>query len=327
MQIAQENATTDMAVSVNVPEPSTSPAVHSEYKVIRRNGAVVGFEPSKIAVAMTKAFLAVNGSQGAASARIRELVAGLTGGVVAALMRRQPQGGTFHIEDIQDQVELALMRSGEHEVARAYVLYREGRAKARFQEKAARDAQHGGGTVLHVIERGATPPARPGGARAPRYGCLRRAEGSAAPDAILEATLRDLYDGVPMEEVRKSAILAARALIEKDPAYSYVTARLLLNTIRREVLGEEVSQADMGARYAEYFPQFIKRGIAAELLDRELGQVRPGPLGQGAFGASAICSSATSACKRCTTAISCTFRAVASSCRRRSSCASRWGWR
>ena len=97
-------------------------------------------------------------------------------------------------------------------------------------------------------------------------------EGAATPDAILEATLRDLYDGVPMDEVRKSAILAARALIEKDPAYSYVTARLLLNTIRLEVLGNEVSQAGMSTRYAEYFPQFIERGIAAELLDPELAK-------------------------------------------------------
>ncbi len=95
-----------------------------DYRVIRRNGAVVGFEPSKIAIAMTKAFLAVNGGQGAASARVREMVEQLTSNVVAALMRRQPNGGTFHIEDIQDQVELSLMRSGEHDVARAYVLYR-----------------------------------------------------------------------------------------------------------------------------------------------------------------------------------------------------------
>ena len=107
---------------------------YAEYKVIRRNGAVVGFEPAKISVAMTKAYLAVGGSQGAASARIRELVAELTDSVVNALVRRQPQGGTFHIEDIQDQVELALMRASQHDVARAYVLYREERARLRAQQ-------------------------------------------------------------------------------------------------------------------------------------------------------------------------------------------------
>src|ERR1700693_3155590 len=104
--------------------PEATPSRYSEYKVIRRNGAVVGFEPAKISIAVTKAFIAVNGGQGAASARVRELVEQLTSNVVNALVRRQPAGGTFHIEDIQDQGEPALMRSGEHVVARPYVLVR-----------------------------------------------------------------------------------------------------------------------------------------------------------------------------------------------------------
>ncbi|HXL74687.1 MAG TPA: ATP cone domain-containing protein, partial [Burkholderiales bacterium] len=239
MQIAQEDAAASAALGVALPESSTGGrSPYSEYKLIRRNGAVVGFEPAKITVAMTKAFLAVNGSQAAASARIRELVAGLTEAVVGALMRRQPQGGTFHIEDVQDQVELALMRSGEHDAARAYVLYREERAKARSREKArerAADAE------LHVLENGQRKPLqRDALRRLVAAACEGLAD--AVPEPILEATLRDLYDGVPMDEVRKSAVLAARALIEKDPAYSYVTARLLLNIIRLEVLGEEASQ-------------------------------------------------------------------------------------
>ena len=153
MQITQENAAAVTALGAALPEsssPTRSP--YADYKVIRRNGAVVGFEPAKISVAMTKAFLAVNGSQGAASARIRETVAGLTENVVNALMRRQPGGGTFHIEDIQDQVELALMRSGEHDVARAYVLYREERAKARAQEKVQKKEE------IHVTESGQRRP-------------------------------------------------------------------------------------------------------------------------------------------------------------------------
>jgi ribonucleoside-diphosphate reductase alpha chain len=271
MQIAQESATAIQALNVAVAETDAAErGALSEYKVIRRNGAVVGFEPTKIAVAMTKAFLAVNGSQGAASARVRELVAGLTSSVVGALMRRQPQGGTFHIEDVQDQVELALMRSGEHDVARAYVLYREERAKVRAQEKAAREAQSGQ-AVLHVVDRGERRALDRESLRGILAAACTGLE-AASPEPILEATLRDLYDGVPMDEVRKSAILAARAMIEKDPAYSYVTARLLLNTIRLEVLGDEVSQADMTERYAGYFPQFVQRGIEAELLDPELAR-------------------------------------------------------
>src|SRR5687767_9057068 len=275
MQIAQDSATATTSVGAGLPQAG-APArgAYADYKVIRRNGAVVGFEPAKISIAMTKAFLAVNGSQGAASARIRETVAGLTGNVVAALLRRHPQGGTFHIEDIQDQVELALMRSGEHDVARAYVLYREERAKARAQEKALSKTS----VELHVVEGGQRKPLdRARLQRVVAAACEGLAD--AAPEAILEATLRDLYDGVPMQEVRKSSVLAARALIEKDPGYSFVTARLLLDIIRLEVLGEEASQAEMETRYAAYFPQFIERGIAAELLDPELGKFDLATLG------------------------------------------------
>ena len=241
MQIAQDNATAPATLGVSLPESSSGGrGPYSEYKIIRRNGAVVGFEPAKISVAMTKAFLAVNGSQGAASARIRELVAGLTEAVVGTLIRRQPQGGTFHIEDIQDQVELALMRSGEHDVARAYVLYREERSRARAQEKAARKSE----AEIHVVEHGHRKLLdRDGLRRMVAAACEGLREASS--EAILDTTLRDLYDGVPMDEVRKSAILAARALIEKEPSYSYVTARLLLNTIRLEVLGEDASAAEM----------------------------------------------------------------------------------
>src|SRR5205823_3164455 len=276
MQIAQEDATASAALGVALPESSAGGrSPYSEYKLIRRNGAVVGFEPAKITVALTKAFLAVNGSQAAASARIRELVASLTEAVVGALMRRQPQGGTFHIDDVQVQVELALMRSGEHDVARAYVLYREERAKLRAQEKAAR-TNH---ARVHVVENGQR---RPLDRDALQRLVVAACEGLAAalPEPILEATLRDLYDGVPMDEVRKSVVLAARALIEKDPAYSYVTARLLLNIIRLEVLGEEASQGEMETRYAAYFPHCIERGIAADLLDPELARFDLDKLGK-----------------------------------------------
>ena len=248
--------------------PAAPETRYAQYKVIRRNGAVVGFEPAKISIAMTKAFLAVNGGQGAASARVREQVEALTESVVAALVRRQPSGGTVHIEDIQDQVELALMRASEHNVARGYVLYREERAKERqAQNKDKRPQQ----PALNVKEGGQLKPLDLG-----RITTLVReaCEGlgrDVSPEPILQAMQRDLYDGVPMEEVRKSLTLAARALIEQDPGYSYVSARLLLHSLRLETLGAEATQLDMRQRYAEYLPEFIKTGIEAELLDERLG--------------------------------------------------------
>ena len=252
------------------PVASSTDPRFAQFKLIRRNGAVVAFEPAKITIALTKAFLAVNGGQGAGSARIRDEVTRLTDAVVAALLKRKPDGGAIHIEEIQDQVELALMRGGEHEVARAYVLYREKRTQERAQQKqqkgpAAED------TTLHVLDNGVRKPLD-----FDRLTSLVSASCEGLPDAepnrILKATLKDLYDGVPMEEVRKCVVLAARTLIEKDPAYSYVTARLLLDALRFEALGEEATQADMQTKYPEYFPQFVKHGIKVGLLNEGLAQ-------------------------------------------------------
>jgi ribonucleoside-diphosphate reductase alpha chain len=243
----------------------------AQYKVIRRNGAVVAFEPSKIAIAVTKAFLAVNGGQSAASARVRELTAQLTDAVVAALMRRKPDGGAIHIEEIQDQVELALMRGGEHEVARAYVLYREKRAQERAHEKQKGAKGDAAPVAINVVEQGVARPldlARL--TQLVQSSCAGLAD--VEPERIMKATLKDLYDGVPMDEVRKCVVLAARTLIEKDPAYSFVTARLLLDAIRYEALGEEATHADMATKYADYFPRFVKHGIKIGLLNDALAQ-------------------------------------------------------
>ncbi len=259
---------TAAAAETSTSAPAT--AFLADFKVIRRNGSVVAFEPGKISVAMTKAFLAVNGGQSAASARVRELVERLTGAVVGALTRGKQGGGTFHIEDVQDHVELALMRFGEHEVARAYVLYRERRAQERAAARQQQDAASQ--PALHVVEDGQRRPLDIESLRGLiASACVGLGEFVSA-ETVLTETVRNLYDGVPLEEVYKSAILSARALIEKDPAYSQVTARLLLHTMRREALGEEVTHSDMATRYAEYFPAFVRRGVDAGLIDERLLQ-------------------------------------------------------
>jgi ribonucleoside-diphosphate reductase alpha chain len=267
----------DIGVISSVPPASGNSLARAatalgDYRIIRRNGAVVGFEPSKISIAVTKAFLAVNGGQGAASARVREMVEQLTGNVVSALVRRQPMGGTFHIEDIQDQVELSLMRSGEHDVARAYVLYRAKRMEERSQQKQASGIPDVAAPQIHVIEDGERRPLDMAQVRDLISAACIGLEKHVDSTAILAETVKNLYDGVPVEELHKSAILAARALMEKDPAYSQVTARLLMHTIRKEVFGKEVAQADAPAEYLEYFPRFIKKGIEGELLDAKLAQ-------------------------------------------------------
>jgi ribonucleoside-diphosphate reductase alpha chain len=250
----------------------TTAAALGDYRIIRRNGAVVAFEPSKINVAMTKAFLAVQGGPGAASARIRDLAEQLTNNVVNALVRRQPSGGTFHIEDVQDQVELALMRSGEHDVAKAYVLYRAKQMEERRAKKAASGAGDVAEPQLHVTENGQRRLLVVQEVRDLVDAACSGLEKHVDGDAIVAETFKNLYDGVPVEELYKSAILAARALMEKDPAYTQVTARILLHVIRREVFGKETPQAQAATAYVDYFPQYIAKGIAAELLDPKLAE-------------------------------------------------------
>ena len=274
MQVTANVSSSSVATNfhMDAPRSDEQQGRFQDYKVIRRNGAVVTFEPAKIGVAMTKAFLAVSGGQGAASARVRELVSNLTDMVVQALVRRRPGGGTLHIEDIQDQVELALMRSGEHEVARAYVLYRDERTRERARQKQAQAANAPAEAPINVVEEGQRRPLDVASLRALVKDSCEGLGRAVDAEQIMSLTLRDLYDGVPMGEVRKSVILAARSLIEEDPAYSYVTARLLLSSVRHEVLGEDVPRADMDTRYADYFPVFIQTGVDAGILDERLLQ-------------------------------------------------------
>ncbi len=269
MQTTTIAASSPITVAVPVSKSQgPSASAYQGYQIIRRNGAVVAFEPNKVAVALMKAFLAVHGTQGAASASVRETVDELTELVVRGLLRSRPGGGTFHIEDVQDQVELGLMRGGHHEVARAYVLYRERRAQERARHKPAAVAV--AEPSLTVTDGGQRRPLDMARLRALIESACAGLGDDVRAEPILNETRRNLYDGVPIDEVHKAAILSARTLIEKEPAYTRATARLLLHTLRKAVLGEEVEPEAMTHRYAESFPAFVKRGVNAELLDASL---------------------------------------------------------
>jgi ribonucleoside-diphosphate reductase alpha chain len=259
-------------------EPAADIAAHQPGKVqvIRRNGKVTHFDPNKIKVAMTKAFLAVEGGNAAASSRIHHTVDELTEQIVSALTRRLPGGGTVHIEDIQDQVELALMRAGEHKVARDYVLYREARARERA-EKAAAAAPVPETAINVLLADGSTRPLDTERLARLADEAARGLEG-VDPAAILADTERSLFDGVRESDVSQALVMSARAMIEREPAYSQAAARLLLDILRREALGfldmavGVETQADMGERYADYFSAYIQRAGDLELLDKQLGR-------------------------------------------------------
>ncbi len=257
-------------------------AATGKVQVIRRNGQVTGFDATKIMVAMTKAFLAVEGGTAATSSRVHERVRELTDQVVAALLRRTPAGGTVHIEDIQDQVELALMRAGEHKVARDYVLYREERAR----ERAARAAAAAAAALPPESAPAGLSVTLADGSRRPLdIARLRRLLAEACRDldgvdseVILSDACRTLFDGVRETEVAQALVMSARARIEKEPDYSRAAARLLLDILRREALGflglsmGVETQADLAERYPEYFTAYIRQAGELELVDRRLAQ-------------------------------------------------------
>lgn len=250
-------------------------AAEPDYRVIRRNGAVTPFDPSKIAVALTKAFLAVEGNTAAASRRIHEIVEVLTRQIVDALVRRVDHGRAFHIEEIQDQVELALMRSGHHKAARAYVLYREERTRARAAgERTEQPAQ----PALRVkqVDGRLVPLDLARLQDVIEEAC--DALGDVSAERIVAETRRNLYDGISADELALAPILAARTMIETEPNYSFVSARLLLDMLRREALSfvhgrpDQARQAEMSERYPEYFTAYIRTGIEVGLLDPELAR-------------------------------------------------------
>ncbi|HMW46650.1 MAG TPA: ribonucleoside-diphosphate reductase subunit alpha [Cellvibrionaceae bacterium] len=244
-----------------------------QLRVIKRNGQVVPYTDDKIAVAMTKAFLAVEGGTAAASRRVHETVEKLTQQIGATFRRRMPSGGTIHIEEIQDQVELILMRTGQHKVARDYVIYRAERAKLREAKRA----------LAQPIDYPPISVKNPDGSLEPlnqnRLEILvtEACAGLKGVDAsaILKEAMRNLYDGVSADDVNTALVISARTLVEQEPNYSYATARLLLDKLRSEALSflgiaSSATQSQMSDYYPQALPAYIARGIELELIDPAL---------------------------------------------------------
>ncbi len=276
---ANTNATTATSAALSPAMTATAPG---QIRVIKRNGVVVPYNNDKISVALTKAFLAVEGGTAAASPRIRELVRSLTDQISSTFDRRLPSGGTIHIEDIQDQVELALMRSGEHKVARSYVLYREERSRDRtaLRASAAPAQSHAAITVVEAD----------GSSAALDVSRIRVLVSEACADLqdvdaerIIGQAMDNMYDGISAKDVATSLLITARTLVEEEPNYTHVSARLLLDELRTEALGfmnvqrsdaasgdYRATQSQMSELYPLALARFIERGVELELLSPEL---------------------------------------------------------
>ena len=243
-------------------EPKKAMVSPGQLRIIKRNGSVVDFDGSKIEIAITKAFLAVHTSAAAASSSVHTRVSALSSQVEDIFRKRMPSGGTIHIEEIQDQVELALMRSEEHKVAREYVLYRAERANQRAIETHIHDRPEK--EELETSER----------IEVIAKEACNGLEGTDSEKIISEAN-KNLYEGAPEHEVKEALVLSARSLVEVEPNYTFATARILLDSLRSEALSfleitENATHEEMSALYPEALNAFVKKGIELELLNPEL---------------------------------------------------------
>ncbi len=271
--VISNDSTTQVAEQSRVAIP-TSNTVSEHYQVIRRNNKVTNFDKEKIKVALSKAFLAVEGGNAAASSRIHQTVDTLTNEIFTSLTRSRGAGSTFHIEDIQDQVELSLMRAGEHKVARAYVLYRAQQDAKRAQETTAVDDTPDHGINVKMKD-GSLQPLDVKRIKTVLEEACKGLD-STDPSGLVEQTIKNLYDGVNAAEVCQAMIMCTRVMIEQEPNYSFVASRLLLDTLRQEALGfvyeRDVAptQEDMKTEYAIYFKQYLAKAVSLELLDERL---------------------------------------------------------
>lgn len=263
--------------------PTVSPHAHADdtqattsqhYRVIRRNGKLTAFDRSKIMVAVTKAFLAVEGGTAAASSRVHQQVKRVTDQVIEALFRRLPETSTLHIEDIQDQVELALMRNGEHKVARTYVLYREQHAQQRASSQ-AQDEPPSQSPIKLTLNDGSQCPLDLARLQTLIEESVKQLADVNA-DRIMQVVMKATYDGMKENDFYAALVMSVRSLIDQEPNYSQVSARLLLDNCRREALSfvfcqpQQATHLEMTELYGDYFKASIKRAVELELLDSEL---------------------------------------------------------
>ncbi len=247
-------------------------ALFDLYKTVKRDGKTVSFKPEKITLAIAKAFRAANPQQELTQEDL-EKARQLSEKVVVDIRAIWPSGASVHIEEIQDIVEKNLMTSGYTEIAKRYIVYREERRKSRQQPKAEpQDVQpvlpeqirfknsRGEDQVLDVEK-----------LRFQIQSCCQGLENVSA-DSVLRESLKNYYNGITEKQIALSNIMASRAFIEIEPAYSDVAARLLLLECYREALGEAVSFDGINAEYPGYFAEYIRKGISLELLNPDLLQ-------------------------------------------------------
>lgn len=250
-----------MSQSSSTASPSSSSSVSSgspSTDVVKRDGRIVPFKKERIRQALVAAFRAVqdHGPDESLSDSTLETIDQLTRQVAERCLEQDRIG----VESIQDEVERALMQAGAHRVARRYILYRENRAENRSKQD-----------LRYLTADGQRSPIPHDELQRRIAEACHELDEAVDADTVYDRALQNVYDGIPKEELDQALVLAARSMVEVEPDYTYVAARLLLQTIYEEATQTSVSLEDAESSYRESFADYIQTGIDAERLDPDLG--------------------------------------------------------
>ena len=249
------------------------PLQHKEFTVRKRDGRVSQFDETRIYLAIEAAFKVESGLTRDEQAPdvMQAVVQKITEKVAQECLARAVRGEVLDIERVQDTVETQLMAAGQHAIAKSYILYREARRKARALSGARTADGQPQSQLFVTLKDGGREPIEPQHIRRRVIAACRGLEDKCSYREIVEETLQNLYDGVRVDEVDKAMVMAAKARIETEPAYSYVAARLLLKKIYKEALPAFTTSAEIAGLHRKHFKDYLAEGI-------QHGRLSPGLL-------------------------------------------------
>ncbi len=236
--------------------------------VEKRDGRVVSFKPEKIAIAIGKSFAAQNEGK-ILSPLLRHKVLQIADEVVAKVKKEEGGIQLLQIENIQDLVEKSLMDEGFHDIARAYIIYREARRKSRQEEPVEEieiahkifNVKQADGTLEEISIQKLRPRI---------VEACHGLEDKVSVDAVLKKTLLNCYEGMESKQIPDAMLLAIRPLVEEEPAYSYVASRILLSILYREVVEKPVTFVEMEKEYGRALINSFEQAVKADRLSPEL---------------------------------------------------------
>jgi len=233
-------------------------------QITKRDGSIVEFNQAKIWKAISKAFLDVKQNFTAEEAK---QVDGVTESVVHTL-DEQFVDNYPTVEMVQDIVEKKLMERGFYDVAKGYILYRKAHDDARKEEQAKLEGAH---PTLKVRKASGEV------ASFNRYNITKTLsyhisglENDIDMNLIISGIENSIYDGMTTREIAQIMIMTVRSYIDRDPAYSILAARLLLNTIYENVIGEDLDYENLDSLYKNSFVNNVKAAVEVGLLSKDM---------------------------------------------------------